>query len=81
MQTILEKLSSRKLWLAIAGVATGIYIAIGGDASDISTVIGALTAVVPSVVYIITEGKIDADAVSAAVEIVQETTAVITEKE
>jgi biopolymer transport protein ExbB/TolQ len=68
MSTILKKLSSRKLWLAIAGVATGIAMALGASTSDISTVAGAVTAIVSVVTYIITEGKIDAEGVKTAVE-------------
>ncbi len=72
MNTIIKKLSSRKLWLAIAGVATGIFIALGGDASQVSTVAGAVTALLSAVTYIITEGKVDAASVSAAVTATQE---------
>lgn len=69
---ILRKLSSRKLWLAIAGVATGIAMALGIDGGEISTVAGAVTAVVSVVTYIITEGKVDAEGVKNAVEGVQD---------
>jgi phage shock protein PspC (stress-responsive transcriptional regulator) len=72
MQTILRKLSSRKLWLAIAGVAAGIAMALGVDASDITTVAGAITAIVSVATYIVTEGKIDAAAVKRAIEGTQE---------
>lgn len=74
---MLEKLTSRKLWIAIAGVATGIAIALGADASDIQTVAGAVTAVVSAVAYIITEGKIDAEAVKNAAEGVQDSLTVL----
>lgn len=57
---IIRKLTSRKLWMAIAGVATGVAIALGGDASEIQSVTGAVTALVSAVTYIITEGKVDA---------------------
>ncbi|NLV51049.1 MAG: hypothetical protein GXY20_10205 [Clostridiales bacterium] len=63
--SILRKLASRKLWLAIAGVATGIAMALGVDASDVSAIAGAVTAVISVVTYIITEGKIDAENVKA----------------
>ena len=74
---MLNKLTSRKLWIAIAGVATGIAIALGADASDIQTVAGAVTAVMSAVTYIITEGKIDAEAVKNAVQGVQDVVAVL----
>lgn len=68
MKTIISKLSSRKLWMAIAGVATGIAMALGVDGGDINTVAGAITALVSVVTYIITEGKVDAESVKNAVE-------------
>lgn len=67
MSKFLRKLSSRKLWLAIAGVTTGIAIALGVDGGDISTVAGAVTALLSAMTYIITEGKIDAESVKTTV--------------
>jgi len=81
MSTILKKLSSRKLWLAIAGVATGIAIALGVDTSDISTVAGAVTAILSVVTYIVTEGKIDAAGVAKAVEAAQTATETVKKEE
>lgn len=63
MQTILRKLTSRKLWLAVAGVATGVFLALGGDASEVQTVAGTITALASAVAYILAEGRIDAAAV------------------
>ena len=60
LNAMIRKLSSRKLWMAIAVVATGISVAFGNDATEIQTTAGALTALIGSIVYIITEGKIDA---------------------
>lgn len=67
-----KKLTSRKLWMAVAGIATGIAVALGSDASEISTVAGAVTTLVSVVVYIVTEGKIDAESVKVAIEQTQE---------
>jgi len=71
MSTVLQKLSSRKLWMAIAGIATGIVVALGGSASDIQTVAGAVTALLSAITYIITEGRVDAERVKNAVEATQ----------
>lgn len=65
---ILRKLSSRKLWLAIAGLATGIAMVLGVNATDVSTVAGAITALVSVVTYIVTEGKVDAESVKNTIE-------------
>ena len=69
---MLKKLMSRKLWLALAGVATGVAMALGVDATEITTVAGAVTALVSVVTYIITEGKIDAEGIKNAIIDVQE---------
>ena len=60
---LIRKLSSRKLWMAIAVVSGGISVAMGNDATDIQSVAGLVSALVGSVAYIITEGKIDAASV------------------
>lgn len=72
MQEFIRKLTSRKLWLAIAGVATGIALSLGADASDIQSVAGAVTSIVSAVTYIITEGMIDAARVKNAADATQE---------
>jgi phage shock protein PspC (stress-responsive transcriptional regulator) len=66
-----QKLASRKLWMAIAGIATGLALVLGVDASEISNVAGAVTAVASVVTYIVTEGRIDAESVKKAVESVE----------
>lgn len=81
METIIRKLSSRKLWAAIAGLATGIAIVLGVDEGVISTVAGAVVSLVSLVTYIITEGKIDAAAVGDAVKVVQDAVGVIADME
>ena len=55
-----RKLSSRKLWAAIAGIVTGLAMVFGLDESTISSVAGAVVSVTSVVSYIITEGKVDA---------------------
>lgn len=68
MANIIKKLTSRKLWMAIAGVATGIALVLGVDGGDISNVAGAVTAVASVITYIVTEGRIDAESVKNALE-------------
>ena len=68
MSNVIRKLTSRKLWLAIAGVTTGIAMILGVDGSDITSITGAVTALASVITYIITEGKIDAESVKTAVE-------------
>lgn len=66
-----RKLSSRKLWAAVAGIVTGLAMVFGLDENIISTVAGAVVSVVSVVTYIYTEGKVDAEGVKNAVESVQ----------
>ena len=58
MNNMVRKLSSRKLWAAVAGVVTGLAMVFGLDETVISTVAGAVVSVMSVVTYIITEGKI-----------------------
>jgi len=67
-----QKLSSRKLWAAVAGVVTGLAMVFGLDESIITSVAGAVCSVASIITYIITEGKVDAAAVKKAAEDVQE---------
>ena len=77
MVEIIRKLSSRKLWMAIAGIATGVAMAFGADATEIGTVAGAVTALISAVTYIIVEGKVDAEGVKTTIIEVQEAIDVI----
>ena len=72
MNKLAQKLSSRKLWAAVAGLVAGLAMVFGLDADIISTVSGAVVAVASVITYIITEGRIDAEAVKKAVESVQD---------
>lgn len=78
-RTILQKLKSTKLWCAIAGIATGIYIVLGGDSNNIQVVAGAITSLVSVVAYIVTEGKIDSSAIGSTIDKIQNATEIIKE--
>jgi phage shock protein PspC (stress-responsive transcriptional regulator) len=66
MQTFIRKITSRKFLSCIAGVVLGISMIFGVDENVVSTIAGAITSVASVVMYIYTEGKIDAAAVSGA---------------
>lgn len=57
---MVQKLTSRKFWMAVAGIITGLCVAFGGDAGEIQTVAGTVGAVVSAVAYIMAESKVDA---------------------
>jgi len=71
MNDFIRKISSRKLWVALAGIATGIAMILGVTESEISTVSGVVLALASVVTYIVAEGKIDAERVKSAIEITQ----------
>lgn len=58
-----RKLSSRKLWAAVAGVVAGLAMVFGLDENTISSVAGAVVSAASLAAYIITEGRVDAAAV------------------
>lgn len=59
MNGIWRKLTSRKLWAAVAGVAAGLAVVFGLDENVIATVSGMVTTLGSLVAYILTEGRLD----------------------
>lgn len=57
---IKRKLTSRKLWLAIAGFVSGLIVAFDGDAETAETVSGLILQAAAVVGYVIAEGLTDA---------------------
>lgn len=74
-----RKLTSRKLWAAIAGVVTGIAMVFGLDENIISTVAGAVVSVASVITYIVTEGKVDAESVKKTIEDIGEVFEIVEE--
>jgi hypothetical protein len=60
-----RKLTSRKLWLALAGFITGLILAFNGSAETAETVSGCIMSGASVVGYILGEGLSDAAAVQA----------------
>ena len=69
MNTVMNKLSSRKLWTSIVGIVMGIALVFGLDEGTISTIAGAVVSLASAVTYIYTEGKIDAAALTSSIEL------------
>ena len=61
-----RKLSSRKLWAAVAGIVAGLAMVFGLDSGTITDVAGAVVSAASLVTYIITEGRVDAAAAKRA---------------
>ncbi len=66
MKAFLKKLTSRKFLAAAAGVVAGLAMFFGLDENVIATVSGMVTTLGSLIAYIVTEGKVDAAAVSLA---------------
>ncbi len=68
MGELVRKLSSRKLWAAVAGIVAGLAMVFGLDENVISTAAGAVVTIASVITYIVTEGKVDAESVGRAAE-------------
>lgn len=55
-----RKLSSRKFWMAIAGLVSGIMIYCGKSENEAAQVTGLIMSVASVISYILAEGMIDA---------------------
>ena len=56
-----RKLTSRKLWISIAGFVAGLIVAFGGESSTAETVSGCILSGAAVVAYIIGEGLVDSE--------------------
>lgn len=65
---IKEKLTSRKLWAAVAGFVAGLAVVFGLDEDVIAQVAGLVGSIASVVAFIVTEGKIDAASAAAKIE-------------
>jgi hypothetical protein len=54
-----RKLTSRKLWVSVAGFVTGLMLAFGSSQSDANTVSGCIMSAASVIAYTIGEGLAD----------------------
>ena len=66
-----RKLSSRKLWIAIAGFVSGLIMVFGGTETMASTVSGVILQGAAVLGYLIAEGLADSAHTSDAIEVVE----------
>ena len=59
-ETLIRKLTSRKLWMALAGFVSGLILALDGSAEVAETVSGCILSGAAVVAYIVGEGLSDA---------------------
>ena len=55
-----RKLTSRKLWMAVAGFVTGLILAFNGSAEIAETISGCIMSAASVIAYIVGEGLTDA---------------------
>lgn len=63
MKKFIKKLTSRKFLTCVAGIVLGICMTFGLDEGTVNTIAGAIMSIASVVIYIYSEGKIDAAAV------------------
>ena len=59
-ETIIRKLTSRKLWVAIAGFVAGLIVAFDGNAETAETISGLILQGASVLGYLLAEGLADA---------------------
>ena len=67
-RTILEKLTSRKFIVTVLTAIAGIITAIIGENEMVQIIVGAAMTIIPTIVYCITEGVLDAKSVKTIAE-------------
>lgn len=68
-EIIKSKLSSRKFWVAVVGIISGVVLIVNGN-----TVEGTSTLIASVVGYLLAEGIIDVKAVNTVIDSVEEAT-------
>ena len=76
MKDFLKKLTSRKFILAVLSAVGGAAISLSTLPGKTGTISAIIAAVVPAITYIVTEGIVDAKAVSLACEAIQNVAAI-----
>lgn len=67
-RNILEKLTSRKFIVTVITAIAGIITAIIGENETVQIIVGAAMTIIPTIVYCITEGVLDAKSVKTIVD-------------
>lgn len=62
-EILVQKLTSRKLWVSILGVIVGLATAFGIEENDYAQIVGAVTSALSAITYILGEAVIDRAAV------------------
>ena len=66
-EIIVQKLTSRKLWIAIVGIIIGLATAFGIDENEYAQIAGAVGSICCAIVYIIGEASVDKDSATTVI--------------
>lgn len=69
-----KKLTSRKFWLAVVGLASGLVIAFNGSAETAETVSGCIMSAASVIAYIVGEGLTDAATITIREDVLADST-------
>lgn len=64
-ENIIKKLTSRKFIVSLIALISGIALLCGADGDTVETISAALMILVPSLIYCITEGKLDSESIKS----------------
>ena len=64
-ETLIKKLTSRKFIVSVISLVSGIALLFGADTDTVDTLSAAAMILLPTLIYCITEGKIDASAIKS----------------
>lgn len=79
-KTIFEKFKSRKFLLALISAIGGVAISLSQLGGKTAVICAIISAIIPTVTYIVTEGKIDKAAVDLTVDTITQIAAIIDEE-
>lgn len=65
---MVQKLTSRKFWMAVSSIVSGILMMMNFSDNFVSVISGGVLVLSGTIVYIVTEGKIDAARVQTSIE-------------
>ena len=80
-RNIFEKLTSRKFIVTLITAIAGIITAIIGENETVQIIVGAAMTIIPTIVYCITEGVLDAKSVKTIVDATAEAAEKLSAKE
>lgn len=71
-EDLIRKLTSRKFWVAVAGLVSGILLAFKINAATVETISGVIMAAASVIAYIVGEGMADAAGQSGETNIIMQ---------